>query len=211
MFLSFAADVVDAQKVMGEEWAANEFGKIALLISANVSNKPFLAGLGQLQDLFTSGGGSAANTAANFVNNQFPLSGLRNEVGKLFSPGMRELESGFMESIANRNLWIDLISSKNELLPFKYDVLNGERIRTENPIQRLVEGIIPIQINTRTTPTRELLFRSGLSLKQTFNTGPQGQELEGHPDLKSRFQFYMGQLNIEAQLEKVFQDTDKRF
>ena len=206
MFLSFTADVVDAQKVMGEEWAANEFGKLALLISANVSNKPFLAGLGQLQDLFTSGGGSAANTAANFVNNQFPLSGLRNEVGKLFSPGMRELESGFMESIANRNLWIDLISSKNELLPFKYDVLNGERIRTENPIQRLVEGIIPIQINTRTTPTRELLFRSGLSLKQTFNTGPQGQELEGHPDLKSRFQFYMGQLNIEAQLEKVFQD-----
>ena len=119
---------------------------------------------------------------------------------------MRELESGFMQSIANRNLWVDLISSNNELLPFKYDVLNGERIKTENPIQRLVEGLIPIQINTRTTPTRELLFRSGLSLKQTFNTGPQGQELEGHPDLKSRYQFYMGSLNIEAQLEKAFQD-----
>ena len=36
-------------------------------------------------------------------------------------------------------------------------------------------------------------MRSGLNLKQTFNTGPNGEDLEGHPDLKSKFQFYMGQ------------------
>ena len=202
-FLSFTADVVDAQKVMGEQWASNEFGKLSYLISANVTNKSFLAGLLQLQDLLTSQGADWQRVSANFVNNQIPLGSLRNEIGKLFSPGMRELETGFWQSITNRNLWVDLVNEKG-VLPYKYDVLNGDRINSEIPLQRFMEGILPIDINTRTNRTRELLFRSGVKLKQTFNTGPQGQDLEGHPDLKSKFQFYMGQQNIEAQLTNAF-------
>ena len=200
MFLSFTADVVDAQKVMGDAWAENQFGKMSYLLSANVTNKSFLAGLLQLQDLFTSGGGDWQRVAANFANNQIPLSGLRNEVGKVLSPGMRELETGFWQSVGNRNLWADVVTP-GEMLPFKYDVLNGEKLRDWNPMQRLTNALLPVNLNIGTTPTRELLFRSGIRFKQTFNTGPQGQPLEGHPDLKSRFQFYMGQQNIEGQLE----------
>ena len=201
MFLSFIADTVDAQKVMGDEWTSNQFGKASYLLSANVTNKTFLAGLLQLQDLLTSQGSDAPRVAANFVNNQIPLGGLRNEIGKMLSPGMRELESGFWASIGNRNLWADVIT-KGEMIPYKYDLLDGSRINDWHPMQRLLNGVIPIQLNATTNPTRELLFRSGLNLKQTFNTGPGGEPLEGHPDLKSKYQFYMGQQNIEKQLEK---------
>ena len=204
--LSLVADIVDSQQVMGDEWTGNWFGKVSYLISANVTNKSFLAGLLQLSDLLTSQGGDAPRVAANFVNSQVPLSGLRNEIGKILSPGMRELESGFWQSVQNRNLWADVVN-KDGKLPYRYDVLNGEPLRDWIPLTRLVNGLLPINLNVGTTnETRELLMRSGLNLKQTFNTGPNGEDLEGHPDLKSKFQFYMGQQNIEAQLSEVFTD-----
>mgnify|MGYP007000313717 len=166
-------------------------------VSANVTNKSFLAGLLQLSDLLTSQGGDAPRVAANFVNSQIPLSGLRNEIGKVLSPGMRELESGFWQSVQNRNLWADVVN-KDGKMPYRYDVLNGEPLRDWLPLTRVVNAILPINLNVGTTnETRELLMRSGLNLKQTFNTGPNGEDLLGHPDLKSKFQFYMGQQNIE--------------
>jgi len=203
MFFSFIGDIVDSQKVMGDDWAANNFGKMAYLISANVTNKSFLAGLLQLQDLLTSQGQDAPRIAANFINSQIPLSGLRNEVGKLVSPGMRELESGFWQTIGNRNLWADVVTSDG-FMPYRYDILNGEKLRDWDPMTRLVNAILPFNINIgATNETRELLMRSGLNLKQSFNTGPDGQSLENRPDLKSKFQFYMGQQNLEAQIAKA--------
>ena len=203
MFFSFWADVVDSQAVMGEEWVGNWAGKSAYLIGANVLNKSFMAGLMQLADVLGSQGGDLPRAAANLVNNQIPLSGLRNEVGKLISPGMRELESGFWQSIGNRNLWADVFT-KDGILPYKYDVLNGEPLRMHDPMTRLVNAVLPINLNIGTSSeTRELLMRSQLDLKQTFNTGPRGETLDNRPDLKSKFQFYMGQQNIEAQIEQV--------
>ena len=207
MFFSFIADVADAQKVMGEEWASSEFSKAAYLLSANVTNKSFLAGLLQLQDLLTSQGGDAPRVAANFVNNQIPLSGLRNEIGKVLSPGMRELESGFLQSIGNRNLWADVLTN-GSIIPYRYDILNGEKIRDWDPVTRLTNAILPFNINIGTNSTREWLFRSGVNFKQTFNTGPDGQSLEGHPNLKSQYQFYLGQQNVEAQLEPFFEHPE---
>jgi len=200
--LSFVADIVDSQKVMGDAWASNHFGKVSYLISANVTNKTFLAGLLQLQDLITSQGGDASRVASNFVNNQIPLSGMRNEIGKILSPGLRELESGFWQGVQNRNLWADVFTN-GAMVPYKYDVLDGSKINDWNPLQRLLNGVLPIQLNATTNSTRELLFRSGLNLKQTFNTGPKGVPLEGYPNLKSRYQFFLGQQNLEGQLAKV--------
>ena len=207
MFFSFMADVVDSQSVMGDTWAGNHFGKASYLISANIVNKSFLAGLMQLQDLLTSQGSDAPRVAANFVNNQIPLSGLRNEIGKVLSPGMRELESGFLQSIGNRNLWADVLTN-GEIIPYRYDILNGEKIRDWDPITRLTNAILPFNINVGTNPTREWLFRSGVNFKQTFNTGPDGQSLEGHPNLKSQYQFYLGQQNVAAQLEPFFEHPE---
>jgi len=202
--LGFVADIVDSQKVMGDEWTGNNLGKVSYLLQANIVNKSFLAGLLQLSDLMTSQGGDAPRVAANFVNSQIPLGGLRNEIGKVLSPGMRELETGFWQSIGNRNLWADVLT-KGKMLPYRYDQLNGEILRDWEPITRLTNAILPFNLNIgATNETRELLMRSGVNLRQTFNTGPNGESLEGHPDLKSKFQFYMGQENVEAEITEFF-------
>ena len=204
IFFSSIADVVDAQKVMGDEWTSNWLGKYGFVIAQNVTNKTFMAGLLQLQDLMVSNFADTPRVLANFTNNQVPLAGLRNEVGKVLSPGMRELNSGYWQSIGNRNLWADLITKEN-VLPYRYDVLNGEKIRDYHPMTRMVNSILPFHLNIGTNETRELLMRSGLNLKQTFNTGPNGEGLEHHPDLKSKYQFYMGQQNLEGQLAEMFE------
>ena len=205
--LSFVADVVDAQGVMGEQWVSNELGKVSYLLSANVVNKTFLSGLVQLQDLITSQGADYPRVAANFVNNQIPLGGMRNEIGKLLSPGMRELETGFFQSVGNRNLWVDILATDN-ILPYRYDILNGEKLKDYDPFTRLWNAISPFTINIGTNETRAWLMRSGINLKQTFNTGPNGESLENHPKLKSKYQFYMGQQNIEAQLAKIMANPE---
>lgn len=206
IMLSFIADTVDSQKVMGDEWVGNNLGKVGYLLAQNVVNKTFLAGVFQLQELFFSNGQRVESVAANLVNNQVPLAGMRNELGKLLSPGMRELETGFLDSIRNRNLYIDLVAGKDGKLPYRYDILNGRPVNDHIPFIRMLNSVNPFYINPSTNPTRELIFRSGLDLRTTFNTGPNGESLEGQPELKSKWQYYLSQQNLEDQLATLFKD-----
>jgi hypothetical protein len=119
---------------------------------------------------------------------------------------MRELENGFVDGIRNRNLYIDLVAGKDGKLPYRYDILNGRPLNDNVPLVRMMNSVNPFYVNPATNPTRELLFRSGVDLKLTFNTGPNNESLEGRPDLKSKWQYYVSQQNIEAQLENLFKD-----
>ena len=204
--LSFIADVGDAHGQMGDAWTENELGKLGHLITANIQNKTFLAGLMNLGDLISGRGQNAGSVAANLVNNQIPLSSLRNEIGKILSPGMRELEDGFIDGVKNRNLWAEFMVGEDGKLPYRYDVLDGKPLRDWDPMTRIVNGVLPFNVNYAASPTREMLFRSGVPLAVQFNTTPDGESLEGYPDLKSRFNFLMSQQGIEQQLEKLFKD-----
>ncbi len=70
---------------MGEQFTEDRLGQLQYLIAANVTNKTFLAGLMNLGDLMSGKGQSPGAVAANLVNNQIPLSSLRNEIGKAFN------------------------------------------------------------------------------------------------------------------------------
>lgn len=162
-----------------------------------------MAGLFQVTEAF-QGGMKLPQIAANLANNQVPLSGMRNEIGKLISPGMRELEKGFQQSIYNRNLYVDVVSGVTP--NYRYDILNGQPLQDYNLAVRLWNGVAPFMVNPTVNPTRDLLFRSGVDLKLTFNTGPNKESLEGRPDLKSKYQYYVSQQNIEGKLQALFQD-----
>ena len=56
-----------------------------------------------------------------------PLAGIRNDLGKLFTPYMREINSGVFQSIRNRNLLFENLSVSQ--LPVKYDMLNGKPLK----------------------------------------------------------------------------------
>jgi hypothetical protein len=205
-FLAYVADVGDLNGPMGEQWTSDKFAQAGYLMAANVTNKTFLAGLMNLSDLLTGKGRSPAAIAANLVNNQVPLSSMRNEIGKLMNPGMRELEGGFLETIRGRNLYSDLLIDEDGRLPYRFDIFTGEPLNDWEPMTRMVNAILPFRINTTGSPVRDLIMRSGVNLNQTFTSGPKGEPLEGHPDLISRYQFYMSQGNLEGRFQKLFED-----
>lgn len=202
-FLAFVADVGDVQKEMGGTFVEKMLGRAWYLLQANITNKSFLFGLSQFSDLLGARDADKLGTiAGNMVNSYVPLSSLRNEIGKTFNPGMRELESGFRDAIKNRNLWVGEIAD----LPYKYDVLNGEPLKIYDWPTRAWNALMPFQINLGPTPTRQLLWRSLHDTKITVNTFPDGGEVPSQ--LKSKWQMLIGKQNVEAQLTKLF--TDKK-
>ena len=121
LIMSTIADVGDASELMGEEWTERELQKISLVVAQAISSKSYLAGIQSFVDLFAGRPGQAERIVAALANNQIPLAGLRNEMGKLFVPHMREIGSGIDQSIRNRNLIMETIAG--EALPVKYDML----------------------------------------------------------------------------------------
>jgi hypothetical protein len=201
MFLSFVADVGDVSKEMGPEWQSKMMDRAKYLLVANIVNKSFMQGLSQLTEALTAqSAGEVSRVVASMINNQAPLSSLRNDIGKLFNPGMRELSAEFTDSIANRNLWAGELAD----LPYKRDLLNGSPLKMFDFPTRMWNTVMPFQINLDTTPTRELLFRSLYDVKTTVNTLPGQGGGQLPPRLKSKFQAFIGQQNIEAQLNQLF-------
>ena len=138
------------------------------------------------------------------MNNTVPLAGLRNEIGRIVTPHMREINSGVLQSWRNRNLASEYLT--NSPLPVKYDMLNGQPIRDYDFLTRSFNAISPISFNLDSTPGRELLFNSGYDLRMSTYYAPDGTNLTDHPQIRSRFQQAIGQLNLEYDLDQLAKD-----
>lgn len=200
--LAAVADIGDHQELMGDEWAEQGLTGAAFLVAGSAVNKSFLAGLNMLIEA-TQGGVSGERVLANIVNNQLPLSSLRNELGKVINPGMKELNGSFWESINNRNLFLDPSD-----LPEKYDILTGEPIRGWHPLTRAFNAFSPIQFNMDDRPGLNFLTRSNYDMVTSTYSIPSafgGGNLQDYPRARSLIQRYMGEQNLEAQLVELSQ------
>ena len=195
-------DVGDHQQLMGDEWVEDNLLKLGLVVAQGVASKSYLAGMQQFVDLFAGRPGQLERIGANLANNTVPLSGLRNELGKLFTPYTRELGSGIDQSIRNRNLLSEHLAGGNQL-PIKYDILNGKPIKDHNFFVRAFNAVSPIQFNLDYSPGRQLLFDSGYDLRTSTYYSPNGNDLSDDPLIRSMFQEAIGKQNIEAQLNKL--------
>ena len=146
------ADIGDA--LMGEEWTKDNLGKVALLLAQGVTSKSYLAGLQSFVDLFGAKPGQPARIASNLMNNTIPLGGLRNDLGKLFTPYMRELNSGFIDAMRNRNLAFENLPGED--LPIKYDILSGNPVNPYDFMTRAFNMFSPISFNLTSSPGRQL-------------------------------------------------------
>lgn len=200
-FLAMVGDIGDNANMIGEPAMQGWFGKLSALVASNVTNKSFLSGIIDLNDMLSLQPGRQAVWMANFVNNQMPWGGIRNEIANVFNPGMRELNydfSNFMQMIQNRNPVL-----RGEL-PVKYDILDGSVVRMSDPMTRFFNAVSPIQINFTDTPARRMLRESGYDVASTFKRDSNGTPLD--PAKRSRLQNLIGQQQIEAQLNQLFND-----
>jgi hypothetical protein len=209
--LAMIADLGDNQKMMGDEFVEQGLGMIALGVGKSMISKTYLQGLQQVTDLFGNDPKKFGKIAANLANNQVPLSSLRNEIGRLINPVMRELNSGFSEQIRNRNLITEKLAGDNEL-PYKYDILNGEPIRNWEPMTRIFNMVSPIQFNLDQSPGRQFLLNSRFDMRTSVYTAPGNPsvDLSDSPRLRSLFQKAIGDHKVNGKnLEQRLADLAK--
>ena len=195
-FLAVVADVGDNSQNLGSAWSEDAFQKLGYVISMNLTNKSFLAGLSPFVEVLNGNPNRVATTSGNIINNFIPFGGARNELANMFNPGMREVEKDIWSTIKNRNPGL------RGTLPFKYDVLDGSILRDYDFPTRLANSISPIQLNTKDTPTRRLLRESGFDINYTLSTDTKGTKLNA--DQRSQMQNLVGKQNIESQLKELF-------
>ena len=201
--LAYVADTADVQEMMGQEWVEDKFQKAALAAVGAGVTKTYLSGLTQIVDLLSGEPGQIELMAAALVNNTVPLGGLRNEIGKVINPYMKELNREFDDQVRNRNQASELLAA--EPLPIKYDILTGDPIRNWNLPTRLFNAFSPVNINFDYSPGRTLLFNSGYDMRM-IATRPNGVDLSDSPALRSEYQREMGQENIQEQLDRLSKD-----
>ncbi len=204
--LSTIADVGDHSQLMGEEWTEKQLLSTALVVGQGVASKSYLAGLQQFVDLFAGRAGQTERIVAGLMNNTVPLAGLRNELGNLFTPHMRELGSGIDQAIRNRNKISEHLT--DDKLPFKYDMLNGKPIKDHDFMTRAFNMFSPIQFNLDQGPGRQLLFDSGYDMRMSTYYSPNGDDLSDSPEIRSMFQKAIGDTNLERQLNKLAERED---
>lgn len=194
--LALVADVGDNTQTLGESWTENQLQKAAFLIAQNVTNKSFLAGLQDMMEVMSLNPDRNKIWIGNMINNHIPFAGIRNEIANVFNPGMREVEKEVWDTIRNRN---PILRGQ---LSQKFDVLNGEPLRMYDFPTRLLNSISPIQISTSDNETRRMLRDSGFDLNLTLSTDSSGNKLTA--EQRSVMQNFIGEQNIEKQLEKLF-------
>ena len=204
LIMSTIADVGDASMLMGEEWTERELQKISLVIAQAVSSKSYLAGIQQLVDLAAGRPGQVERISASLLNNTVPLAGLRNEIGKLINPHMREINSGIFQSLRNRNLSSEFLPGRD--LPVKYDMLTGNPIKDYDFMTRSFNMFSPVALNLEESAARRFLFNSGYDLRMSVYYAPDGTNLTDNPEIRSMLQREIGNQNLEYKLDKLRKD-----
>jgi len=203
---SMICDIGDASELMGEQWTEDQLQKMSLIVAQGIASKSYLQGMQLWVDAFAGNPGSWGRVGSSLTNNIVPLASLRNEIGKIFTPYTRELGSDIFDAIRNRNLLTENITS--DPLPIKYDTLNGKPLKDYDFLTRVAKSILPVEFSLDESPGRKLLFDSGFDLRFFTYTAPDGTDLSDSPDIRSLFQEKLGQLNMEADFNRLARRQD---
>ena len=201
--ITMVSDISDHSQLMGEEWTKNKFQQLTAIVAEGLTSKSYLASVGDMVDMFSGDPKAFGRLTGGLINNQVPMSSMRNELGKLFSPHTRELNSDLWTSIRNRN---QLTENGAGALPIKYDLLNGQSIKDQDFPTRMFNMFSPLQFNLDTdSKGREMLFRSQYDLR-TSVLSYKGISFAENAELRSEFQRLIGEQNVEAQLDDLAKD-----
>ena len=208
LILSTIGDIGDHMNQMGPEWTEKQYRKLAVVVMQGLSQKSYLASIQQFVDLFAGREGQMERILASLANNSLPLSSLRNELGKLFNPYMKELNAGIGDSIRNRNLYMEGLAGEGAV-PIKYDMLTGKPIRDWDFPTRMFNAVSPFNISLDYSPGRKLLFDSGYDLRTTtfsYTFGGINVSFKDHPHIRSMFQKAIGDQNLQYELDLLAKD-----
>ncbi|GCE65701.1 hypothetical protein OMCYN_01647 [cyanobiont of Ornithocercus magnificus] len=210
--LTTLADIGDNSQLMGPKWTEDKYQKLALAVGGSMVSKSYLSGINDLIDAFSGGHGAGSRIWGNIANNAalVPIfgAGMRNSIGKVLSPYMRELDDEISDSIRNRNLTTEYFSDKP--LPIKYNLLRkGKPLREWGFWQRAFNEATGLNIDVADdSPGGQLLRDSNYDLRLLTKRAPDGTDLSNSSRLRSMFQLAISEQNIGEKLDALAERKD---
>ena len=196
-WLSLTADIMDNFDTLDDPTIELMLNKAGFILSANITNKSFTAGLEPLNDVLAGNPAALSRWAASFGNSFAPLSGFRNEFARLLSPQIKEMEQDILQLSANRN------PIAKGGLPSAYDWIDGTPVgeptsfftriwNTYSPAWKVSEAI---------TPEKQFLIDIEFDGRPSLNTN--GKGIEYTPEQRSQVTELIGK-------DKIFKNAIQR-
>jgi hypothetical protein len=191
-WIALTADVMDNFDTLDSPTLELYLNKMGHILAANIVNKSFLAGLEPMNDVLAGNPAAMNRWLASFGSSFVPGSGLRNELGRLLTPQLKEVEQEFTQLLANRN------PISKEGLPNAYDWVDGGLVREpQNFWQRLVNTYSPaFKRGDDLSPIKQFLIDVEFDGRPQLNTN--GNGVEYSPEQRSQVTQIMGKDKLFA-------------
>ena len=186
-WLSLTVDIMDNFDSLDEPSISTFLNKMGHILSANLTNKSFTAGLEPLNDVLAGDPAAMSRWGASFSSSLLPLSGFRNELGRLIDPQRKETEQEFFQQLANRNVF-----AKSHL-PDAHDWIDGGKIgEPTNFFTRVWNTYSPwFKQSERISPEKQYLIDIEFDGRPSLRT--HGKGVEYSIDERSEVTDLMGQ------------------
>jgi len=208
-FLALTADVMDNFDSITENDLATTINKLGFILSASITNKSMLAGLEPMNDVLRGDPAALNRWASSFASSLAPLSGARNELGRLMAPQLRELDMDFIQLLRNRNKFTDAIDP-NSALPDAHDWIDGKKIGyPENFFVRAFNAVSPMKVYDGLSPERQFLVDIEYDSRPSFMKNSEGVRYT--PKERSELYSLIGQNGyFKRELRRIMSTTEAK-
>ncbi|AGG91307.1 internal virion protein [Synechococcus phage S-RIP2] len=172
-WLAFTVNVMDNFTSISEPDLF--LNKATFILGASLTNRDMFAGLEPMFDVIRADGGARTRWAGNFLSPMAPLHGVRRDLGRIISPGLKVVENELGAHIRNKNGVADLVDPENSL-PQLHDWLYGDKVGyAENPFVRGWNAVMPMKIyEGRPRPEADFLMKIEYDTRPVFNVAENG-------------------------------------
>ena len=204
-WLALTADVMDnfVDGTLDAPTTELMLNKLGFLISANLTDKSFTAGLEPLGDVLAGNPAATARWAGSFGSALLPGSGFRNEFARLLTPQLKEVDQELGQIIANRNPGL-----KGQL-PDLYDWMDGSKVG--EPLgffARVWNTYSPLwKVSEARTPEKQFLIDIEFDGRPSLSTN--GAGVEYSPEERSEVTRLIGESkHFRNEVRRIMQTTD---
>ena len=204
-WLALTVDVVDNADSLTSAVQEDLYNKLMFVLGSAITNRSVLSQLEPLHDVLQGNGAAAMRFATSFGNNTVPLGSLRNDIGKLLYPGLREIRNELTEQLRNRNAWLDTFDPQRSLPPL-VDPVDGTPIGyQENWFIRMF-NMGPIEITEQPSKERQFLIDIEFNSSPTMKLSQRGALLESH-EIKA-INSKIGELGLyKEDIQRIMKDA----
>ena len=178
-WLSLTIDVVDNFDSISTSKQEYFLQKLSFVLGSAFTNRSVLSQLEPMFDVLQGNGAAASRFTASFLNDLVPLGGMRNELGKILFPELRQIRSELQEHLRNRNAYLDAVDPERALDKV-VDPIDGTDIGNEGNwfIRAFNRG--PFKVSSQPSKERQFLIDIEFNSSPTMRMSQRGVVLKNH-------------------------------